>query len=129
MKGVVKFCKKRKLTPGYVGPYEILQRVGKVAYELNLPSELSSVHPVFHVSMLMKCIGDPESILPIEGVGVEENFSYEKVTVEILDTQVKRLRNNEVASINVIWKNHLVEEATWEAEDDMKSCYPHIFAN
>ena len=81
MKGVVKFCKKRKLTPGYVGPYEISQRFGKVAYELNLPSELSSVRPVFHVSMLMKCIGDPESILPIEGIGVEENFSYKKVTV------------------------------------------------
>ena len=89
MKGVVKFCKKRKLTPGYVGPYEISQRFGKVAYELNLPSELSSVHPVFHVSMLMKCIGDPESILPIEGLGVEENISYEEVPVEIFDRQVK----------------------------------------
>ena len=70
MKGVVKFCKKRKLSPRYVGPYEILQRVVQVAYDLRLPSELASVHLVFHVSMLKKCIGVPESILPIEGLVV-----------------------------------------------------------
>ena len=68
-----------------MGPYEILQRVGKVAYELKLPSELASVHPVFHVSMLTKCIGDPESIFPIEGLGVKDNLSYEDVPVQILD--------------------------------------------
>ena len=67
MKGVVRFGKKGKLSPHYVGPYEILKRVGKVAYELKLPSELVSVHPVFHISMPKKCIGDPESILPIKG--------------------------------------------------------------
>ena len=66
MKGVVRFVKKGKLSPRYVGPYEILQRVGKVAYELKLPSELSLVHSDFHVSMLTKCIGDPKSILPIK---------------------------------------------------------------
>ena len=70
LKGVVRFSKKGKLSTYYVGPYDILQMVGKVAYELMLPSELASVHPVFHVSMLKKCIGDPESILPIEGLFV-----------------------------------------------------------
>ena len=63
-----------------MGPYKILQRICKVAYELKLPSELASVHPVFHVSMLKKCIGDPRSILPIEGLGVKDNLSYEEVT-------------------------------------------------
>ena len=60
MKGLVRFGKKGKLIPHYMGPYEIFQRIGKVAYEFRLPSELASVHPVFHVSMLRKCIGDPE---------------------------------------------------------------------
>ncbi|XP_015057572.1 uncharacterized protein LOC107003815 [Solanum pennellii] len=95
MKGVVRCGKKLKLSPRYVGTYEILQRVGKVAYELKLPSELASVHPVFHVSMFKKCINDIESILPIEGLGVQENVSYEEVPIEILDTEVKRLKEKE----------------------------------
>ncbi|TMW93588.1 hypothetical protein EJD97_011413 [Solanum chilense] len=103
--------------------------VGNVAYELRLPIELASVHPVFHASMLKKCISDPESILPIEGLGVEENLSYKDSPVEILDRQVKKFSNKEVASVKVLWKNHLVEGATWEAEADMKSRYPHTFDN
>ncbi|TMW95512.1 hypothetical protein EJD97_008727 [Solanum chilense] len=125
MKGVVRFSKKGKLSPRY----EILQRVGKVVYELKLPSELTSVLPVFHIFMLKKCIGDPESILSIEGLGVNDNFSYEEVLVQILDRQVKKLRNKEVAFIKVLWKNHLVEGATWKAEAVMKSRYPHLFDN
>ena len=76
MKGVVRFCKKGKLSSRYIGHYEILQKIGKVAYELRLPSELASVHLVFHVSMLKKCTGDPKSILPIEGLCIQENLSY-----------------------------------------------------
>ena len=100
--------------------------MGEVIYELALPTELASVHPVFHVSMLKKCLGDPTSILPVEGLGVGEDFSYEKVPVEILDRQVKRLRNKEIATMKVLWRNHLVEGATWEAEADMRSRYPHL---
>ena len=100
------------MSPRYVGLYEILQRVGNVSYELKLPSELASIHPVFLVSMHKKCIGDPESIFPIEGLGVQDKLSCEEVPVEILDRQVKRLRSMEVASIKVLWKNNLVEGAT-----------------
>ena len=99
IKGVMRFCRKGKLIPRYVGPYEVLQRVGKVAYELKLPNELVSLHPVFHVSMLKKCIGDQIYILPIEGLGVDENLSYEEIPIEILDCQIKKLRNKEVASV------------------------------
>ncbi|KAK4721211.1 hypothetical protein R3W88_011444 [Solanum pinnatisectum] len=127
MKGVMRFGKKGKLSPWFVGPYQVLKCIGKVAYELDLPNELAPVHPVFHVSMLKKCIGDPVSIFPLKGLGVDENLSYEEVLVEILDRQVKRLRNKEVASIKVPWRNHLVEGATWEAEANMKSRYPHLF--
>ena len=102
MKGVVRFGKKGKLSPLYMGPYEILQRVGKVGYELRLPSELASVHPIFHVSMLKKCISNPEFILPIEGLVVKNNLFYEEVLIQILDRQVKKLRNKEVASVKVL---------------------------
>ncbi|CAN4076422.1 unnamed protein product [Withania somnifera] len=89
--------------------------------------ELSIVHPVFHVSMLHRCIGDPSRITPIEDVQVTEELGYEEVPVAILDRQVKKLRNKEVASIKVLWRNQQVEEVTWEAEEAMKSKYPHLF--
>ena len=82
---MLRFGKKGKLSHHFVGPCEIFQRFYKAAYELRLRSEISSFHPVFDVSMLKKCIGDPESILPIEGLDVDENLSYGKVLMEILD--------------------------------------------
>ena len=77
----------------------------------------------------MKSIGYPASILSIEGLGVKDNLSYEEVPVQVLYRQVKKLRNKEVVFIMVFWKNHLVEDATSEAEADMKSCYPHLLEN
>ncbi|XP_004239548.2 uncharacterized protein [Solanum lycopersicum] len=102
IKGVMRFGKKGKLSPRYVGLFEVLQRVIKVAYELTLVSELSSIHPIFHISMLKKGISDPISILPIEGLGVDEIFYYDEVAVEILDRHVKKLRNKEVSSVKVL---------------------------
>ncbi|KAK4729768.1 hypothetical protein R3W88_022756 [Solanum pinnatisectum] len=125
----MRFGKKGKLSPRFVGPYQILRLVGNVAYELDLPNELALVHLVFHVSMLKKFVGDPTYIVPIEGLGLKENLSYEEVPIEILDRQVKKLRNKEVASVKVLWRNHLVEGATWEAEADRKSLYPHLFSS
>ena len=84
IKRVVRFSKKVKLSPHYVGPYEIMQRVGKVSYELKLPNELASVHPVFHVSMLKKYICDPESILPIEGLASRITFLMRKFRFKFL---------------------------------------------
>ncbi|XP_049391776.1 uncharacterized protein LOC125856306 [Solanum stenotomum] len=127
MKGVMRFGKKGKLSPRYIGPYKIIRRVSQVAYELDLPQELSTVHPVFHVSMLRKCIGDPSRITPTEDVHVTEDLTYEEVPIAILDRQVKKQRNKEVASVKVLWRNQQVEEVTWEAEEAMKSKYPHLF--
>jgi len=94
---------------------------------LDLLNVLLSVHPVFHVSMLKKCVGDPTSIVSLEGLGVDESLSYEKVLVEILDRQVKKLRNKEITSVKVLWRNQLVEGSTLEAETNMMSQYPHLF--
>ncbi|WMV58760.1 hypothetical protein MTR67_052145 [Solanum verrucosum] len=121
MKGVMRFVNKGKLSPWYIGPYQILKRIGKVAYELDFLNDLAPVSPIFHVSMLKRCTVYPISIISLEGLGVDESLSYEEILVEILDRQVKRLRNK------VLWRNHLVEGATWEAEADMKSRYPHLF--
>ena len=129
MKGVMRFGKKGNLSPRYIGPYEVLQRVGNVAYEMKVPNDLASVHPVFYVSMLKKCLGDPAFILPVEGLVVDENLSYEEVPVEILDNLVKQLRNKEVATVKVLWRNHLVEGATWEAEANMRLHYPHLYSS
>ena len=127
MKGVMRFGKKGKLSPRYIGPYKIIRRCGQVAYELELPQELSSVHPVFHVSMLRKCIGDPSLITSTEDVQVTADLTYEEMPIAILDRQVKKMRNKEVASVKVLWRNQQREEITWEAEEAMKSKYPHLF--
>ncbi|WMV32743.1 hypothetical protein MTR67_026128 [Solanum verrucosum] len=85
------------------------------------------VHQVFHVSMLKKCVGDPTSIVSLECLGVDESLSYQEVLVEILDRQFKKLRNKEIVSVKVLWRNQLVEGATLEIEADMVSLYPHLF--
>ncbi|WMV49807.1 hypothetical protein MTR67_043192 [Solanum verrucosum] len=123
----MRFGKKGKLSPRYISPYRISKRVGTVTYELELPQELAVVHSVFHISMLKKCMGDPSLIIPIEDIGIKDSLSYEEILVQILDHQVGKLRTQEVASVKVLWRNQFVEEATWEAKEDMKKRYPHIF--
>ena len=94
MKRVMRFDKKQKPSPRYVGPYQILKRFGKVTYELELLANLVAVHPVFHISLLKKCMSDPTSVIPLESVVVKDRLSYEDVLVQFLDRQVRRLRNN-----------------------------------
>ncbi|WMV40919.1 hypothetical protein MTR67_034304 [Solanum verrucosum] len=127
MKGVMRFGKKGKLSPRYIGPYKISKRVGNVVYELELPQELAAIHLLFHVSMLKKCMGDPSLIIPTEDIGIKDSLSYEDIPVQILDRQVRKLRTNEVALVKVFWRNQFVEKDTWEAEEEMKRRYPHLF--
>ncbi|XP_070002835.1 uncharacterized protein [Nicotiana sylvestris] len=124
----MRFGKKGKLSLRYVGPHRIIQRVGKVSYRLDLPSEMSLVHPVFHVSMLKKAVGDPSTIVLVGTIEVNEELSYEEIPLAILDRQVRKLRNKETASVKMLWRNQQVEESTWEAEKEMKKKYPHLFA-
>ncbi|KAF3640037.1 putative ribonuclease H protein-like [Capsicum annuum] len=109
------------------GVKRILCRFGKVAYELEFPSDLASVHPVFYVSLLKKCIGDPAVVVPIQSIDIQNILSYEENPVEILDYQTCRLRNNEVPLVKVLWRNLSHEGATWEAEANIRTKYPHLF--
>ncbi|WMV19737.1 hypothetical protein MTR67_013122 [Solanum verrucosum] len=123
MKGVMRFGKKGKPSPRYIGPYRIAKRIGNVAYELELPQELATVYPVFHISMLKKCLGNPSLILPTESVRINDSLSYEEIPVQILYRQVRRLRTKDIASVKVLWRNQFVEEA----KEDMKKRYPYLF--
>ncbi|KAL5553282.1 hypothetical protein UlMin_040683 [Ulmus minor] len=125
--GVMRFGKKGKLSPRFIGPFEILERVGKVAYKLALPPELSSVHNVFHVSMLKKYVSGPSHVLEHEPIQVNEDLTYEEKPVQILDRKDKTLRNKVIPLVKVLWRNHKIEEATWEREDDMRINYPELF--
>ncbi|KAL4022996.1 hypothetical protein IC575_016743 [Cucumis melo] len=127
MRGVLRFERRGKLSPRFIGPFEILERIGPVAYRLALPPSLSTVHDVFHVSMLRKYVPDPSHVVDYKPLKIDENLSYTEQPVEVLAREVKTLRNKEIPLVKVLWRNHRVEEATWEREDDMKSRYPELF--
>ncbi|XP_021767729.1 uncharacterized protein LOC110732119 [Chenopodium quinoa] len=127
MKGVMRFGKKGKLSPKYIGPYEILQRIGKVAYRLALPMELSKVHDVFHVSQLRRYILDKSHVLQPETIELYQSLTYEERLVKILDSKVRSTRNKNVKIEKVLWSNQEYEEATWEAEDEIKKKYLELF--
>ena len=110
--------KGKKLQPRYVGPYPILQRIGKVAYKLELPNSLSRIHNVFHVSYLKKYHPDPSHVLQPEEFKIDETLTYEEKPVKILDRRTKEFRNKQIPLIKVLWMNHDVEEATWEVEEE-----------
>ncbi|XP_070008557.1 uncharacterized protein [Nicotiana sylvestris] len=112
MKGIMRFGKKGKLSPRFIGPYRILRRIGHVAYELELLQELAAVHPVFHVSLLKKFLGDPSLVVPTEVIGVKDSLSYEEIPMAILDHQMRKLRTKEIALVKVLWRNQKVEKAT-----------------
>ncbi|KAJ8768935.1 hypothetical protein K2173_023930 [Erythroxylum novogranatense] len=123
----MRFGKKGKLSPRYVGSYEILERIGPLAYRLALPPELSQIHDVFHVSMLRRYRSDPSHIIQTSEVQLSDDLSYEEMLVAILDSKEKVLRNKIIQLVKVLWRNHTVEEATWEPLDAMKEKYPHLF--
>ncbi|GAV59945.1 Chromo domain-containing protein [Cephalotus follicularis] len=123
----MRFSKKSKLSPRYVGPFEILERIGEVTYRLALPQSLSHVHTVFHVSLLRKYMANPSHVLRAEPIQVHEDLSYNEQPVEILDYKEQVLRTKTIPLVKVLWKNHEVEEATWESEDAMRQENPHLF--
>ena len=128
-KGVVRFDKKGKLSPRYVGPFVIIERVGEVVYKLELPEELHGIHPTFHVSNLSKCLADTAMAIPLENIKVDEKLTYVEEPVAIVDRKVRKLRTKEIVLVKVQWRYHRGQEATWEVETYMKSKFPKLFDN
>ena len=115
------------MSPRFIGPYEVIEKVGPVAYRLALPPELEKIHSVFHVSMLRRYRLDPSYVVSSETIELRPDLTYEEEPVEILAQEVKELRNKKIPLVKVLWRNHKTEEATWESEETMRQQYPQLF--
>ena len=126
-KKVMRFGKKGKLSLRFIGPYEVIEKVGPLAYRLALPPELEKIHNVFHVSMLQRYRSDPSHVVSSETIELRPDLTYEEEPLEILAHEVKELRNKKILLVKVLWRNHKTEEATWESEETMWQQYPQLF--
>ncbi|GKD94223.1 putative reverse transcriptase domain-containing protein [Tanacetum coccineum] len=128
-KGVVRFGKRGKLNPRYVRPFKVLARVGKVAYNLELPQELSKVHHTFHVSNLKKWYADEPLAMPLEGVHIDDTLQFMEEPIEIMEREIKRLKRSRIPLVKVRWNSRRGPEFTWEREDLFKKKCPHLCTN
>nr|GEZ94850.1 putative reverse transcriptase domain-containing protein [Tanacetum cinerariifolium] len=128
-KGVVRFSKRGKLNLRYIGPFQVLSKVGDVAYRLELPQQFSRVYNTFHVLNLKKCLSDKSLVIPLEGLHVDDKLQFVKEPVEIMDREIKRSKRSCIPIIKVRWNSKQGLELTWEREDQFKQKYPHLFTN
>ena len=126
-RGVVRFGKREKLSPRFIGPFEILERVSIVAYRFSLPPSMSGVHEVFHVSMLRKYTPDPTHVVDWGQIEVDTDGTFEEGPVCILDSSDHVMRRKTMKLVRVLWQHYGVEESTWECDDTMQSTYPFLF--
>jgi hypothetical protein len=129
MRGLRCFKVRGKLAPRFIRPFKILEKRGDVDYQLELPSQLSNVHDVFHVSQLKKCLRVPEEQLPMEDLDTKEDLSYQEYSVKILETSERVTRNKRIKMCKVQWSHHTEEEATWEREEEWKAEFPSFFSD
>ena len=126
-RGVVRFDKRGKLSPRFIGPFKILERIGTVAYRLVLPPSMSCVHEVFHISMLRKYTPYPARVVDWGQIEVDTDETFEEGPVCILDSRDQVLRRKTMRLVRVLWRHYRVEESTWEREDTMRATYPFLF--
>jgi hypothetical protein len=126
-KGVVRFGKGNKLSPRYTGPFKIVERIGPVAYRLDLPAELSAVHHTFHVSNLKKFVSEETPVIPLEEIQIDKNMQFSEEPIEVSDRTFKNMRKGSIPLVKVKWSSQRGPEYTWEREDQMMEKYPHLF--
>ncbi|GKF00275.1 hypothetical protein Tco_0023625 [Tanacetum coccineum] len=126
-KGVIRFGKQGKLNPRYVGPFKVLEKVRVVAYKLELPQELSRVHNTFHVSNLKKCYADEPLAVTLDGLHIDDKLHFVEEPVEIMDREVKRMKQSRIPIVKVRWNSRRGPEFTWEREDQFQKKYLHLF--
>ena len=127
MKYIMRYGRKWKLSPCFVGPFEVLERVGTLAYKVALPPSLSKIHNVFHVSTLRKYIYDPSHVVELEPIQISKDLTYEEVPIQIMDVMDKVLCHVVVKLVKIQWSNHSIREATWELEEEMREKHLHLF--
>ena len=127
MRGLQRFKVKGKLAPRFIGPFCVTARRGIVAYQLDLPKELSDVHDVFHISQLRKCVSNPEKHVSHESIDVQPDLTYRERPIKILEESERRTRQKTIKFFKVQWSNHTEDEATWEREDFLRTEHPHLF--
>ncbi|KAI3691954.1 hypothetical protein L6452_31757 [Arctium lappa] len=125
-KGIIRFGKQGKLSPRFLGPFPIIERMGLQAYKLDLPPEMSEIHPTFHICYLRKCLAEEENVIQLSEIRMDNNRCVEELE-SILERVTKKLHHKEVVMMKVQWKHHRGANMTWEAEEDMKRRYPHLF--
>jgi hypothetical protein len=124
MKGVKRFRVSGKLSPRYIGSFQILEKCGKVAYKLELPLSLAGVHNIFHVSLLKKCLKAPMDVVLPEVAPLDTDLTYPERPIKILDQNSRITRHKTIKFYKIQWSNHTEEEATWESEDFLRSRHP-----
>jgi hypothetical protein len=122
--GVQQFGMKGKLAPRYVGPFEILEACGPVAYCLQLTPQLAAIHNIFHISQLKKCIKIPTKVIDFQTIKIESNLSYTEHLIRILDTKERSTRRETVRMFKIQWNHHTKEEATWKTESYLQHNFP-----
>ena len=127
MKGVNRFGVKRKLAPRYVGPYQIIEKSGKVAYKVQLPPEMRAIFPVFHVSQLKKCLRVPEERVKTGGLKLQSDLSFEAKPMQVLDVKERVTRGKVIKRFRVLWNRQRERDATWERKDYLQVTYPSFY--
>ncbi|GKE33532.1 putative reverse transcriptase domain-containing protein [Tanacetum coccineum] len=127
-KGIIRFGKRGKLNPRYIGPFKILERIGPVAYKLELLEELGNIHSTFHISNLKKCLSNEFLVIPIKELRLDDKLNFMEELVEIMDREVKQLKQSRIPIVKIRWNSKRGPEFTWEREDQYRAKYSHLFS-